>query len=73
MPVLIVIIISNPTKADPNRPSARRSNISVRLMEWFIGSGMPHAPDFYISAKVASNTISINKNKTAQHNNITVP
>ena len=48
--------ISNPTKADPNRPSAGRSNISLWLMEWFIGSGMPHTPDYFISVKVGNST-----------------
>ena len=64
--------IRNPPKADPNRPSACRSNISLRLMAWFIGSGMPHTPDYFMSAKVANSTISINKNKPVQYDHTTV-
>ena len=36
-------------------------------MEWFIGSGMPHTPDYFISVKVGNSTISINKNKPVQY------
>ena len=25
-------------------------------MEWFIGSGMPHTPDYFISVKVGNST-----------------
>ena len=36
-------------------------------MEWFIGSGMPHTTDYFISVKVGNCTISINKNKPVQY------